>query len=489
MMKQKDQQVNSEGMLSVGIIGNVGPIQEILNKAKRSYCIQSKFIQLKSRNIDRVDISLLFINTQNFDFNEDIRPLLNKLSQKSTRVFIICDKFDSTIASEVWLQYPCVIGYELSTRLDEQSILEVIGELAENLTPATASDDEQIEVGSRFPLQVEEYSRRKFVSLFIGAPRKLLLELRQIIAFVREFNNLPCVGNHLFKSKSPNIWFNEIVDKVKKSGQLPEPLEKLRKEREEKSPFAPHILLLGETGTGKTLLARFIHHQIYSGLIEQEEDWDFVDSLFQDLNCSAFPPTLIDGQLFGYLAGAFTDARENYPGRIFLACHGTVFLDEIGDMPLQAQAKLLKFLDDGGFYPLNWPGTTKLYIPTTIIAATNQPVERLLEEGRFRRDLYERFRHKIRMPSLRERREHFDALVDFVLQNPAINPIINEKQKKRKIRAISASALNRLREYDYPGNFRELESILWKAVQNAEAEMRDVILPRHIELPKKTTSS
>jgi hypothetical protein len=190
---------------SIGIIGNIDSIEKILNKAAKLYHIQYERVQLQEHNINQIKtFSLLFINIQNFDFRK-IRYLLNKLSesknQEFTKVFIICDQFNSTIASEVWLQYPCVIGYELSTRLDEQSILEVIRELAENLTLATASDDEQIEVGSRFPLQVEEYSRRKFVSLFIGAPRKLLLELRQIIAFVRKFNNLPCVENHLFKKK------------------------------------------------------------------------------------------------------------------------------------------------------------------------------------------------------------------------------------------------------------------------------------------------
>ncbi len=307
------------------------------------------------------------------------------------------------------------------------------------------------------------------------------MEIRYIVETIQQYNPPIHPQQHPFWIISPNQLFDQTVDYVTEHNRLPTTLLSLNSNT---SLSIPNILILGETGTGKTLLARFLHYKNYQGLCRNDADWNFVDTLFQDLNCSAIPPELCDSELFGHVAGAYTDATRNNPGKIFCSCYGTLFLDEIGDMPLQVQAKLLKFLDDGGFYPLGWSGP-KIYIPTTIIAATNQPIERLIEEGRFRRDLYERFRHKIRLPSLRERMDHFDALVDFVLQNPAYNPI--NDQGNRRVNYISAEALTLLRNYNYPGNFRELESILWKAIGNAISERSDIILPHHIKLPRSVT--
>jgi transcriptional regulator with PAS, ATPase and Fis domain len=248
----------------------------------------------------------------------------------------------------------------------------------------------------------------------------------------------------------------------------------LQESRFKEDPIAPHLLLLGETGTGKSLLARWLHRMRFEKVRDKKEER--VQALFQDLNCGGLSPKLIDSELFGGVAGAWTSLTNNTPGKIFCACQGTLFLDEIGELPLSTQAVLLKFLDDGEYYPVGGHGE-KLYIPTTVIAATNQPVEQLIAQGKFRRDLYERFRFRIRLPSLRERMDHFDHLVDFVLQNPSVN---RETDGRRDVQAVSVRALDRLRRHPWPGNFRELEQVLWRAVSHARQEEKKTILPHHI---------
>ncbi|HEY0380521.1 MAG TPA: sigma 54-interacting transcriptional regulator [Pyrinomonadaceae bacterium] len=205
------------------------------------------------------------------------------------------------------------------------------------------------------------------------------------------------------------------------------------------------VLIQGESGTGKELLANLIHYN--SG----REDQPYVK-----LNCGAIPESLIESELFGHEKGAFTDARARRQGRFEEADGGTLFLDEIGEMSLSAQVRLLRVLQDGEFTRVG--GSEMLKADVRVIAASNVDLERAVETGTFRRDLFYRLSvFPIRLPSLRERPEDIHPLVIHFLEH--------YKQKTgRFISGISKDALSALVEYDWPGNVRELENAVERAV-------------------------
>ncbi len=201
------------------------------------------------------------------------------------------------------------------------------------------------------------------------------------------------------------------------------------------------VLLTGESGTGKELFARAIHN------LSARRDKEFVI-----INCGALPETLLESELFGYRAGAFTDAKRDKAGKILLADGGTVFFDEIGDMPISIQTKLLRFMQEKTIEPL---GSTKtLFVDARIIAATNKDLEKLVGEGKFREDLYYRLNVvHLKLPPLRERKEDIPLLVDHFIKKFNI-------LKNKEILSMSDEALSILMKYDFPGNIRELKNIL-----------------------------
>src|SRR5882762_6380887 len=205
------------------------------------------------------------------------------------------------------------------------------------------------------------------------------------------------------------------------------------------------VLIQGESGTGKELLANLIHYN--SG----REDQPYVK-----LNCGAIPETLLESELFGHEKGAFTDARARRQGRFEEANNGTLFLDEVGEMTLAAQVRLLRVLQDGEFTRVG--GNEVLKADVRIIAASNVDLERAVEEGRFRRDLFYRLSvFPITLPALRERREDIHPLVIHFLEHYKI-------RTGRFVSGISKAALQSLIGYDWPGNVRELENAVERAV-------------------------
>jgi PAS domain S-box-containing protein len=201
------------------------------------------------------------------------------------------------------------------------------------------------------------------------------------------------------------------------------------------------VLIQGETGTGKELLARALHH---TGPRQRHT--------FVAVNCAALPETLLESELFGYKAGAFTGAQRDKPGRFALAEGGTLFLDEIGDMPPSLQVKLLRVLQDGTYDVVG--GTQTLRADVRVLAATHHDLEQRVEEGAFREDLYYRINVvRIEVPPLRERREDVPLLVDHLVAR------LNRLQG-RAIRGVHPEVLGLLMAYDFPGNVRELENIL-----------------------------
>jgi transcriptional regulator with PAS, ATPase and Fis domain len=201
------------------------------------------------------------------------------------------------------------------------------------------------------------------------------------------------------------------------------------------------VLIEGASGTGKELFARALHQ------LSRRHNKRFVA-----INCGALPDTLLESELFGYKAGAFTDARKDKPGRFALAEGGTLFLDEIGDISPAMQTRLLRVLQERVYEPLGAVEPVRANV--RVIVATNKLLDALVKEGEFREDLYYRV-HVVRMelPSLRDRREDLPLLIDHFVAR--LNRL-----KGRDIAGVSDAALARLMEYDFPGNVRELENII-----------------------------
>ncbi|MBX6423092.1 sigma 54-interacting transcriptional regulator [Thermosulfurimonas sp. F29] len=206
------------------------------------------------------------------------------------------------------------------------------------------------------------------------------------------------------------------------------------------APTRATVLLLGESGTGKTLTARLIHE------LSPRRGKPFVK-----VNCAALPENLLEAELFGYEKGAFTGAVASKPGRFEIADGGTIFLDEIAELPLPLQGKLLRFIQDREFERLGSTRTRR--VDVRIIAATNRDLEKLVREGTFREDLFYRLNvFPIYIPPLRERREDLPGLIKFILRR------IEQNYGRRLV--LSPEALRRLVEYPWPGNVRELENVL-----------------------------
>jgi transcriptional regulator with PAS, ATPase and Fis domain len=201
------------------------------------------------------------------------------------------------------------------------------------------------------------------------------------------------------------------------------------------------VLIEGESGTGKELFARAIHN------LSHRRNRRFVA-----INCAALPDSLLESELFGYEAGAFTDARKGKPGRFSIADGGTIFLDEIGDVSPAMQSRLLRVLQEQSFEPLG--AVNPVHVDTRIVAATNKVLSELVKSGKFREDLFYRIQVvRLRLPKLKDRREEIPLLIDHLVAK-------FNRLKGKNIIGVSERVLARLMNYDYPGNVRELENII-----------------------------
>jgi len=218
------------------------------------------------------------------------------------------------------------------------------------------------------------------------------------------------------------------------------------------------VLLLGESGTGKELLAKAIHQ------LSRRKEQKLVA-----VNCGALPDSLLESELFGYKAGAFTDAKRDKPGYFSQAEGGTLFLDEIGDVSPALQVKLLRVLQEKTYTPLG--GVNPVKANVRIIAATNKDLELLVKEGKFRQDLFYRVNVvQIKVPPLRDRKEDIPLLVQHFVHR-------FNKLKGQEVIGLSQDALAILMKYDFPGNIRELENIIEYAFILCHKGM---ILPEHL---------
>ena len=205
------------------------------------------------------------------------------------------------------------------------------------------------------------------------------------------------------------------------------------------------VLILGETGTGKELVARAIH------LASGRRDKPLIK-----VNCAAIPATLMESEFFGHEQGAFTGATKKRDGRFALAHGGTIFLDEIGELPLDLQAKLLRIIQEGEFEPVGSSQTRK--VDVRVIAATNRDLEKLLRAGQFREDLFYRLNvYPIKLPPLRERPDDIGMLATAFARNFA-------RRMGRRLAPLSDDCVRRLQAYNWPGNVRELQNIIERAM-------------------------
>ncbi|MGH9453792.1 MAG: sigma-54 interaction domain-containing protein, partial [Terriglobia bacterium] len=232
--------------------------------------------------------------------------------------------------------------------------------------------------------------------------------------------------------------FEEIV------GNSPALLAVLRAV-EQVAPTDSTALIYGETGTGKEIIARAIHNRSARK-----------DRALVSVNCSAISAGLVESELFGHMKGAFTGALERRIGRFELADGGTIFLDEIGELPVETQVKLLRVLQEHEFEPVG--SSRPLHVDVRVIAATNRNLREAVEAGRFRSDLFYRLNvFPIELPPLRQRRSDIPQLVAFFLSRFS-------KQFGKQIEGISQESMDRLMNYPWPGNIRELQNVMERAV-------------------------
>jgi two-component system response regulator PilR (NtrC family) len=278
-------------------------------------------------------------------------------------------------------------------------------------------------------------------------------ELKQTIAKALDLKTIEHEKEIIEDELKKNLHFDLIV------GNSPAMLH-IYKMIRQVAPTRTNVLITGESGTGKELIARAIHQE--SGR---------ADKAFVVINCGGIPETLMESELFGHKKGSFTGATHDKKGLFEVADKGTIFLDEIGELSLPIQVKLLRAIQERTFKPVG--GSEDLSVDIRIIAATNKQVEKEVIEGNFREDLFYRLNViEIKMPPLRERKGDLRTLAQHFLDKYS-------REMGKKISKISSYAIDMLNKYDFPGNIRELENLLERSVALSTT---NILLPDSLAL-------
>ncbi len=284
-------------------------------------------------------------------------------------------------------------------------------------------------------------------------------EILVVVEKALEFQKLKIENLYLKEQLKKKYRFENII------GDSPQ-MQKIYRIIEKVADTDSTVLILGESGTGKELIAKAIHYN------SSRRNRPFIP-----INCGAIPEELLESELFGHEKGAFTSAIKERAGRFELANGGTIFLDEIGDMSPKLQVKLLRVLQEHRFERIG--GTKTIKVDIRVIAATHQDLEKAVEEGKFREDLFYRLNViPIKIPPLRERGSDIDLLVNHFMQTYS-------KRKGIQPKKISPEAMNCLRRFHWPGNVRELENVIERLLILTDSdEIRPEHLPEHILRPK-----
>jgi two-component system response regulator AtoC len=284
-------------------------------------------------------------------------------------------------------------------------------------------------------------------------------ELRSSIARALELQSLRVRVLDTVETEKGKFYFDRITAQSRKMADA------IRTARRVAPLEKTTVLITGESGVGKGLLARAIHYNSPR-----------VDETFMEINCAAIPESLMESELFGYEPGAFTDARRRKIGLLEKADHGTVLLDEIADMPLPLQAKILKVLEEQSFTRLG--GTSQINVNLRIIAATNKNLKDEIEAGNFREDLFYRLNVvPIAIPPLRERKEDIIPLTLSFIEEFNV-------ELHRSFNSVSTEAAHALTEYDWPGNVRELKNIIERIMAlHGSEEISIHHLPTEMTIP------
>ncbi|MCS7215360.1 MAG: sigma-54 dependent transcriptional regulator [Thermodesulfovibrio sp.] len=299
-------------------------------------------------------------------------------------------------------------------------------------------------------LKVDDFLIKPFVYDEIKASLKELLvekakkeEQREKVTFYRDNEEISAIIG-----ESPEI--KQIFEKIKKIANTP-----------------TNVLILGETGTGKELFAKAIHESSYRK-----------KKPFVAINCASLPENLLESELFGFVKGAFTGATSDKKGLLEIADGGTVFLDEIGDLPLSLQAKLLRVLEDMEIRPLG--SVTSKKVDLRFISATNKNLIESVKEGRFREDLFFRLNViSLNIPPLRERGKDIEILANHFMRKFAI-------RMGKNLKKIDPQAIKLLYKHSWPGNIRELQNVIEQAVVFCEGDtIKPEDLPEYIQHPEK----
>jgi two-component system response regulator PilR (NtrC family) len=266
--------------------------------------------------------------------------------------------------------------------------------------------------------------------------------------------------------KSENLYLKETLEQKGRFGDIvgrSEPMRKVFEMIERVAPTDSTVLVTGESGTGKELVARALH-----------ERSDVSDGPFRPISCGAIPENLIESELFGHEEGAFTGADSDQKGLFRAASGGTVFLDEVGELPENTQVKLLRVLQEKKVKPVG--GNEELPVDCRIIAATNKDLREEVQGGNFREDLFYRLNViPIELPPLRERREDIPLLIDHFVDKYA-------ESGGNEIEGLEADAKRILMNHSYPGNVRELENIVQRSVTLETGDMISTdVLPYHLQ--------
>jgi two-component system response regulator HydG len=355
---------------------------------------------------------------------------------------------DDRVVRDACREAATALGYQTSTSQSAEQMLWLIEAQAIDIVlldlnwPDPGRLDILCEIKRRRPdIEVIVASANATVDSAVQAMKNGAYEYMAKPFGLRELKLLlQRVGAHL-KHKVEN---RRLIERIKSDkgfgkiiGRSPE-MDRLYRIIGKAAQSAHPVLILGESGTGKEMVARAIH---YSGPLR--------DKSFVPVDCGSLVPTLIESELFGYVKGAFTGATQSKDGLFALAQGGTVFLDEIGELPIDLQAKLLRALQEKEIRPVG--STKQVPINVRILAATNRDLERAVDRGEFRRDLYFRLNVlSLRIPPLRERREDIPLLAQTFLER--VSRVSGTKHE------LSDDAMKALLTYDWPGNVRELES-------------------------------